>query len=132
MSLPDPDADAPLKYALRLREYALRDINAAYVRLAEEMSIDIANQWRDGLMRAIGELATMPRRCPLVPERFRREVRHRLYQRPGSQAKFRILFDITGEQETSLEPPSVNVIHVRYASARPITRAQIREIEADA
>lgn len=81
-------------------------------------------------MKAIGELATMPRRCPVVPERFQREMRQLLYQRPGSQVKYRILFTITGEQESSPEPPTVTVFHVRHASARPITRTQIREIEA--
>ena len=130
MNRSNSEPDEPTTYALRLREYALRDINAAYVRFAEEVSEAVANEWRDGLMKAIGELGTMPRRCPVVPEHFRREVRQLLYQRPGSQVKYRILFTITGEQEFSPEPPTVTVLHVRHASARPITRTQIREIEA--
>ena len=130
MNRPHSEPDEPTVYALRLREYAVRDINAAYVRFAEEVSEAVANEWHDGLMKAISELATMPRRCPVVPERFHREMRQLLYQRPGSQVKHRILFTITGEQEVSPEPPTVTVFHVRHASARPITRTQIREIEA--
>lgn len=33
----------PTTYALRLREYAVRDINAAYARFAEEVSEAVAN-----------------------------------------------------------------------------------------
>jgi plasmid stabilization system protein ParE len=131
MNRSDPDPTELVTYALRLREHALRDINTAYVRFAEEVSEAIANEWRDGLMKAIGELATLPRRCSLALERFRREVRQLLYQRPGSQVKYRILFTITGTQEALPEPPTVTVIHVRHASTRPITRTQVREIEAE-
>ena len=126
-----PSDNAPVAYVVRLRERATRDINAAYVRMAEEVSDAVADAWREGLYEALATLATMPRRCPLVPERFSREVRQRLYQRSGSQIKHRILFIITGEETGSLEPPTVRVIHVRHASARPITRTQAREIEAE-
>ena len=130
MNASNASNEEPVAYVVRLRERAVRDINAAYVRMAEEVSDAIADQWREGLYEALATLATMPRRCPLVPERFRGEVRQRLYQRSGGQAKYRILFMITGEEISSLEPPTVEVIHVRHASARPITRTQAREIEA--
>ena len=60
-------------YAVRIREYARRDINAEIVRLAELSSEDTALAWRQELKEAIGSLATMPRRCLRVPERFHLE-----------------------------------------------------------
>ena len=74
-----------------------------------------------GLKETIAGLSTRPRRYSVVPERFRREVRHALYHRPGSQSVYRILFTITGEQESSEDAPTVTILHVRHASSRPIT-----------
>ena len=124
-------ADQPLTYALRLHERAVRDINAAFVRFSELGSFDVADQWRDELREAISSLATNPRRCPLAPERFRREVRQLVYRRRGSRTAYRILFTITGEQAESEDAPTVTILHIRHASARPIPRSRTREIEAD-
>ena len=117
-------------YAVRTREYAKRDIDAEVVRLAEAGSADAAIAWNEELDEAIGGLATLPRRCPRVPEPFHGEVRQLLYQRSGSRVRHRILFRITGEEENALDPPTVTVIHVRHGAARPLTKAQIRQIEA--
>jgi plasmid stabilization system protein ParE len=123
------EGEPPLTYVLRVQEHAARDINAAYVRLAELTSPENADEWQDGLRQAIASLATSPRRCPLVPEKFRHETRQLLYRRPGSQVAYRILFTIIGEQAQSPDPPTVIILHIRHASARPITRTQVREIE---
>lgn len=131
VNVPNASNEEPIVYVVRLRERATRDINAVYVWMAEEVSETVADEWYTGLYAALATLATMPRRCPLVPERFRGEVRQRLYQRSESRIKHRILFIVTGEETNSPEPPTVRVVHVRPASARPITRAQLRENEAD-
>ena len=112
------------------QERAVRDINIAYVRFAELTTPDIADAWRNGLKEAIAGLATNPRRYPLVPERFRRKVRHIVYRRQGSKTAYRILFTITGEEEASQDAPTVTILHVRHAASRPISRTQAREIEA--
>ena len=130
MSPDDPPADDLVPYVLRLRERAVRDITAAYVRFAEVVSVAIADEWRDGLMDTIAGLATLPRRYPVAPERFRGEVRQLRYQRPGSQVAYRVLFTITGEQAQSPDPPAVIILHVRHATTRRMTRTQIREIES--
>ena len=124
------DDELPV-YAVRLREYASRDINAETVRLAQSVSDDAALAWYKGLIEAIGSLATLPRRCPRVPERFHIEMRQLLYQRPGSRVKHRIFFSIAGEAEGSLEPPTVVIFHVRHGAARSLTQAQLRQIEAE-
>jgi plasmid stabilization system protein ParE len=125
------DKDEPTQtYALRFTERARRDLDAATVYLAETASPEIAVAWREGVYETLSSLATFPRSCPLVPEKFRLETRQILYRRPGSQAAYRILFTITGEQAQSPDPPTVTVLHVRHASAHPITRTQVREIES--
>jgi plasmid stabilization system protein ParE len=108
----------------------MRDIDAAYVRFAEVVSETAANEWRDGLIDALSELARFPRRCPLAPEPFQREVRQHLYRRPYSRVAYRILFTIIGDQDESSDPPTVIILHLRHASARPVTAAQAREIES--
>lgn len=127
----EPDTDPPISYVIRLRERAVRDINTAYVRFAEVVSEAVANEWRDGLTEAIAGLAISPRRYPLAPERFRREVRQFLYRRSGSQVAYRVLFTILGEEAQSPDPPTVIILHVRHASARSVTRRQAREIETE-
>jgi len=85
--------------------------------------------WRDGLRDAIASLARNPRRCPIPPEKFSREVRQLVYRRRGSRTAYRILFTINGEDADSPDAPSVTVLHIRHASARPVSRRHTREIE---
>lgn len=129
MTLQNADNQEPAVYALRLQELAVRNITAAYVRMAELVSPEIADEWRDGLLRDIAGLATYPRRHPLVAEKFKREVRHFVYSRPKSQTAYRVLFTITGEQQSSFDPPTVTILHVRHGATRPITRVEARQIE---
>ena len=127
----DTPSERPAVYALRLQERAIRDTNIAFVRLAETVSLDIAKQWRAGVREAIAGLSSNPRRYPLVTEKFTNEVRHILYRRPGSKAAYRIVFAITGETASSQDAPTVSILHVRHASARPITRKEARQIESE-
>ena len=131
MSGPESSSDEPVSYALRLHERAFRDINCAFVRLADVVSETAARNWREGLTDAMAGLATFPRRNPLATERFRREVRQLLYQRTGSQIAYRILFTIIGDQGQSPDPPTAIILQMRHASARPLTKAQIPAIESD-
>ncbi len=126
------DKDEPTRtYALRVTQRAQRDLDAATVYFAETASPEIAVMWREGIYAELASLATFPRRCPRVPEQFHREVRQLLYRRSGSQTAYRILFAIAGEEETSPDAPTVIILHVRHTAARPITRTQVRIIEAE-
>ena len=117
-------------YAVRLTERAQRDIDEATLHFADTASEQIAVAWREGFYEAIAALATLPRAYPLVPERFRGEVRQMPYRRTGNATAYRVLFTITGEEPNALDAPTVNILHVRHAAARPLTRTQIRAIEA--
>lgn len=121
--------DEPLSYIIRTKERAKRELTAEYVRLADVISEATANQWLDEIYDAIASLAQFPRRCPISPEQFTRETRQLRYQRRGSQISHRVLFTITNEEPDALEPPTVTIVHLRHASARPMTRREIREIE---
>jgi plasmid stabilization system protein ParE len=130
MTEPDPLPDEVATYVLRIHERAVRDIDACVVRLAELASEEAAVAWRNGFREAISRLATNPRRCPLAPEAFRREVRQLVFGRTGRKITHRILFTISGERPDSADPPSVVILHVRHAAARPITRSEARRIES--
>ncbi len=124
---------SPERYALRVQPRAARDIEAHLLRLEKLAGADVARECRDGLLAAIGTLSENPRRFAGIPEqtRFRYETRQLLYRRAPSGPAWRVLFAITGEEEGSPEPPTVNLLHVQHAAQRPVTRSEAREMEAE-
>lgn len=99
--------------------------------MAEIAGADVAREWRERLLTAIGTLSENPRRCPLIPEhgRFRRETRQLLYRRTPSGPAWRLLFIIKDAKEDALEPPTVHLIHVRHGAQRLITRTEAKQME---
>lgn len=128
MSAPEHE-ETPRIYALRFTPRARNDIDAAHARFLVLSGEAVADAWKAGLFDAVATLATTPRR-QTAPEsaRFRQEVRQLIYRRrPGSVA-YRVLFTLV---EADADAPYVRILHVRHGSARPITRAEAREIEAE-
>ena len=120
----EAEPDEPCRYAVRLHGHATRDINEIVVELAESVSINHANEWKTGLKDAFAGLAEFPRRYPLAAERFRGEVRHLVYRR------YRVFFTILNEDAASEDPPTVVIMGLRHVASRPLTRREIRQIEA--
>ena len=125
-----PEDAPPRVYAVRFTPRARADVDAAHTRFVALVGEAIADEWLTGLFDAAATLATMPRRA-LAPEdaRFTTEVRHLVYRRRPASVAYRILFTIVESQE---DAPFVRILHVRHGAARPITRAEAREIETDA
>ena len=117
-------------FRLRLTERAHRSLNEATIYFAETASPDIAVAWREGFYAVLTPLSEAPRRFPRAPEPFRREVRQVTYRRPGSRVVYRVLFTIIGEEEGSPDAPTVLILLVRHGAARPLTRAEMRQIES--
>lgn len=71
----------------------------------------------------------MPHR-QIAPEqaRFRQEIRQIIYRRRAGSVAYRVLYTIVEAED---DAPYVRILHVRHGSARPITRAEARELEAD-
>jgi hypothetical protein len=81
---PDEAAgEAPRVYDLRFTRRARPEIDPAPVRFAELPGEVVADEWQEGLLAAIGRLATLPRRQVVAPENrlFRQEVRQLVYRR---------------------------------------------------
>ncbi len=118
-------------YALRFTQRALHDMDSAHAHFMESAGAEVADEWRIGLLDAVATLATMPRRQEAAPEsrRFKQEVRQLIYRRRLGSVAYRILFTI--HEESGGDPPMVLVIHLRHGAARPITRAEARELEAE-
>ncbi len=124
-----PD-DAPLRvYGLRFTDRALAEIDIAHDRLAEYGGKASSDTWEKGLFEEIAKLATLPLRHPAPAEtaRFRGNVRQMMYRHGGSSA-YRVLFTV---REESLDGPLITVLTVRHGAAKPITRAEAREMEAE-
>ncbi len=126
----DDASDALPVFAVRIGERALRDIDVAYVRFAEIASEEIAHEWRVNLLDAIAGLATLPRRFPLASEPFRHETRQMVYRRANHSAAYRVFYGMRGEQADAQDAPTVIILPVRHSAARPLTRREIRAIEA--
>ena len=123
------DNGANRRYALRVLPRAERDIEAHTVRMADVADPDIARAWYKGLFEAVAALSRSPRRHAVISENrhFRREVRQVLYRRTPAGPAWRILFTV---DEGAEDAPTVNLLHVRHAAQRPITRAEARQLEA--
>ncbi len=123
--------DEPLRvYGLRFSDRALAHIDAARARLSEVSSQDAADAWKEGLLDEVSALATLPLRyaAPAEAARFRGNVRQLLYRRSGSRAIYRLLFAVLDDGP---DGPVVTILALRHGAARPITRAEAKDMEAE-
>jgi plasmid stabilization system protein ParE len=97
-----------LRYKVILQPSAEEEIDAGYVYLVAEASVDVAERWFHQIEQALETLEAMPRRCPMAPESayFEEEIRQLLVP------PYRILFTITASE--------VHVLHVRHSSRRSL------------
>ena len=123
--------DEPMRvYSLRFTGRALAHIEAAHVRFSEVSGQDAADAWKGGLLDEVSTLATLPLRHPVPAEaaRFRRNVRQLLYRHSGSRVIYRLLFAVLKDGP---DGPVVTILALRHGAARPITRAEAKEMEAE-
>ena len=123
--------DQPLRvHRLRFTEWALAEVEAAHDRLAEYSGQDSADAWEKGLFEEIAKLATLPLRHPAPVEsaRFRGNVKQFVYRR-SRQSAYRVIFTV---REESQDGPTVVIFTIRHGAARPITRAEAKEMEPEA
>ncbi len=122
-------SEDPPSYALRMTPRSVSDMDAAYAHFVGTASLGIADDWKESLLDAIAGLAFMPHR-QAVPEasRFKRPVRQIIHRRPGSRVAYRVLFWVL---EDGLDGPVVTILALRHGAAKPITRAEAREMEAE-
>ncbi|MBK8181356.1 MAG: type II toxin-antitoxin system RelE/ParE family toxin [Planctomycetes bacterium] len=105
-----------MSWQVRTTRRAERDILSIHRWILEvERRPAEARRWLDGARQAIRSLGEHPARCPLAPEaqQHRVEVRQLLFH------SHRMLFLVRAEQ--------VLILHVRHASRRPATRAELGE-----
>jgi len=106
-----------MTYKVSLTARAEDDAYRAFERI-NEVAPRSADKWLRGLFAAIGTLADMPARCPVIPEadEIGHLVRHLLYGK--GVAVYRIIFDV---QEKSAEGPRVRVLRIWRGSRAEIT-----------
>ena len=95
------------KYHVEITAIAAAELREAYLWIQED-SPERAVRWREGLLKQIERLETLPGRCSLAPENafFAEEIRQLLYGRRGG--RYRILFTI--------EKDTVYVLHIRQGT----------------
>jgi len=97
-----------MKYAVIIQPDAERDVDEAYVWLAEQ-SPDAAARWLEDLGTLVDSLETFPKRCGLAPESEFFDIKIR--QLP--HGAYRILFTVKARE--------VHILHVRHGSRRVLT-----------
>lgn len=97
-----------MRFAVLVQPTAEEEIDAAFVYLASEASLEVAARWYNRLEESIATLANLPRRCPVAPEDalFEEEIRHLLVD------PYRVIFTIRGKQ--------VHILHVRHMARRSL------------
>ncbi len=123
------ESQEPLSYALRVTPRALADMDTAHAHFWDTAGPEVADDWQETLLKTIAGLAFMPHR-QLVPEakRFQRQVRQIIHRRPSSRVAYRVLFSVS---EDGPDGPVVTILALRHGAARPITRAEARDMEAE-
>ena len=121
----DDDAVEAL-YELRLTEDFFRDVREGWEHFRLYASESIADEWEISLMREVIALRKMPRRWAVSQEktRFRQEVRRLTHRRVTGSPAYYVYYAVR-------ETPSRQVIvfAARHASLKPLTRAEIKDLE---
>ncbi len=115
----EPEADLP-GYLVEFTEPALVEADAVYLWLSEQVSLEYAIRWYEGLFVVAQSLSSLPRINPIAPEndRYDVEVRRLLYYGPNqrrSGSAYRLLFYVIEPAED--EPEGVvRILHVWHGA----------------
>lgn len=121
--------EQPVAWVIRFTERANANLEAGWEHFAQTAGEEIADIWREGLENEIAKLSRMPERLPIASEnhRFTATVRSLLYRRTPRGPAYRVLFILRLPAE---ESPTVEIINIRHAAQRPITKKEAREMES--
>ena len=108
-----------MTYRIDLSSIAKAEADAAFINFSQYTTIETAQAWYQGLIKAISTLETMPHRCSLARENafFSQEVRQLLYCQ--GKNTYRIIFTILDDQLI----PTVRILNIRSAAQRTIGEA---------
>ena len=90
-----------------------------------------ARTWRNRLLEETGTLIQNPHRFAQdeqASRRFGRQTRRLLFRPTSGSAAYHIFFTITDETP---DGPRVQILHVRHAARRPLTREEAWRIVAN-
>ena len=116
-------------YALRLSPQAQRDIVEAASRLASlAQDPEAGERWGEALYDELAKLATLPGRVAVAERQMRlfgQQMRRTIYRQTATSTAYLVFFSLTEEGE---DGPTLNVVHIRHGSRKPLTRAEARQI----
>lgn len=105
-----------MTYRVDLSSMAKAEADAAFLSFSQYTTVEQAQKWYQGLIKAISSLKTMPRRCAIARENdfFSPEIRQLIYGK--GRHTYRILFTTLDESGQ----PIVRVLHIRNTSQRTL------------
>ncbi len=123
--------ETPTVYVLDIANAFFTDLNDGWEHFRLHVSEEIADEWRESLMRAVWQIVENPLGYSLVSEYtyFKRPVRRLLHQRTKSSAAYRVLFYLKEPvtQEDGPQATPVFVFAARHGSAKPLSVRKARE-----
>ncbi|MGC1306543.1 MAG: hypothetical protein WA885_04885 [Phormidesmis sp.] len=108
-----------MTYRVDLSSVAKAEADAAFLSFSQYTTVEQAQNWYQGLIKAISSLKVMPRRCVIAREDdfFSQEIRQLTYGK--GQHTYRVLFTVLDDSAQ----PTVRIIHIRNASQRTLGEA---------
>ncbi|MEM6517696.1 MAG: type II toxin-antitoxin system RelE/ParE family toxin [Cyanobacteria bacterium P01_C01_bin.70] len=105
-----------MTYRIDLSSVAKAEADAAFLSFAQYTTDERAQEWYQGLIKAISGLQIMPRRCSIARENafFSQEIRQLLYGK--GKHRYRILFTVLDNPPT----PSVRILHIRNVAQKTL------------
>lgn len=117
-------------YFPRLAEPARTDITEAHIYFVALTSFVMADEWEAGLVGAIRRLAATPHRQ--IAEResrlLNRPVRQAVYPRTPNGPAYYLFFTVTEDASAPGGRGYLDILHVRHAARRPLTRTEAGEL----
>ena len=109
-----------MSYRIDLSSVAKAEADAAFLSFSQYATPERAQNWYQGLIKAISSLKSMPRRCALARENpfFSQEIRQLLYGQ--GQNTYRILFTVLDDQPE----PTVRILHIRNAAQQTLGESE--------
>jgi plasmid stabilization system protein ParE len=118
-----------MAFRVEISPQAFADLDEIARHIKQQGSVDLAEEWFNGIIMAIRTLADLPYRCPLADESadLGQDVHVLVHGRRNR--KYRVYFSI---QEKTSSTGRVCVLHVRHWARKSLNLEQLKQLKIDA
>lgn len=113
-----------MTYRIDLSSIAKAEADAAFLRFSQLTTVERAQFWYQGLIKAIFQEQEMPRRCPIAREdaNFYAKKFASFFTGKGSKQE-RILFTVIEDQPI----PTVRILYIRHGAQKTVGEPEVED-----